>query len=123
MSAPILRTPPERFTGLPGFPFEPRYLTIDGLSIHYVDEGNRADPAVLILHGEPTWCYLHRKMIPVLTEAGFRVVAPDLIGFGRSDKFARREDYSYRFHVETMKRFVASLDLGDVTFVGQDWGG
>jgi haloalkane dehalogenase len=118
-----LRTPDERFRDLPGFPFEPRYAAVAGLRMHYVDEGPRDGPCVLLLHGEPTWSFLYRHMIPVLAAAGLRAVAPDLIGFGRSDKLARREDYSYAFHVATVKGFLATLGLTGVTLVGQDWGG
>ena len=124
----VLRTPDERFAELPDFPFEPRYLEIQdeslgSLRIHYVDEGPREGPVVLCLHGEPTWCFLYRKMIPVFAEAGFRVVAPDLIGFGRSDKPANQRDYSYARHVDWMLRFVRALDLRGITLLGQDWGG
>ncbi len=122
-SRPKVRTPDERFANLPGFPFEPRYLEVDGLRIHYVDEGPRDGEIVLLLHGEPTWSYLYRKMIPVLASAGLRAIAPDLIGFGRSDKLLNRDQYSYAFHVDIVKRFVNSLDLQGITLVGQDWGG
>src|ERR1700752_3406271 len=105
----VLRTPDERFASLPGFPYAPRYVEIDGLRMHYVDEGPREAPPVLMLHGEPSWCYLYRKMIPVFTAAGSRAVAPDLIGFGRSDKPARMGDYSYQKHVDWMTAFLAAL--------------
>jgi haloalkane dehalogenase len=123
-----LRTPSERFAGLIGYPFEPHYLEApDGegasLRIHYVDEGPPDADPVLLLHGEPSWSYLYRKMIPVLTAAGNRAVAPDLVGFGRSDKPARREDYTYQRHVDWMRALIEGLDLRDVTLVGQDWGG
>ena len=119
----VLRTPDERFENLPGFPWQPSYAeTSDGLRMAYVDEG--AGPVVLLLHGEPSWSYLYRKMIPVLTEAGFRVVAPDLIGFGRSDKPAQQEDYTYARHVEwTRSVLFDRLDLTGITLVCQDWGG
>jgi haloalkane dehalogenase len=119
----VLRTPDERFTDLPGFPWEPRYAdTSDGLRMAYVDEGS--GPVVLLLHGEPSWSYLYRKMIPVLVEAGYRAVAPDLIGFGRSDKPAQQEDYTYARHVEWVRSVLFDvLDLADVTLVCQDWGG
>jgi haloalkane dehalogenase len=118
-----LRTPDERFADVSDFPFEPHYLEIRDLRVHYVDEGPpEADP-VLLLHGEPTWSYLYRKMIPILTAAGQRAVAPDLIGFGRSDKLARREDYSYQLHVDVIAAFIEALDLERITLVGQDWGG
>ncbi len=119
----ILRTPDERFANLPGYPFEPHYVEVDGVRIHYVHEGPRTAAPVLLLHGEPSWSYLYRKMIPVLLQAGLRVVAPDLVGFGRSDKPARREDYTYQRHVDWMLGFVCTLDLEDITLVCQDWGG
>jgi haloalkane dehalogenase len=114
------RTPDERFADLPGFPFEPHYVQQDGLRMHYVDEGE-GDP-VLLLHGEPTWSYLYRKMIPALAEVG-RVVAPDYFGFGRSDKPVDRGWYSYDRHYESIERFAAELDLRELTIVVQDWGG
>jgi haloalkane dehalogenase len=119
-----LRTPDERFSALPGYPFAPHYVTVgDRLRVHYVDEGPRGVPAVLMLHGEPSWSYLYRKMIPPVASAGLRVVAPDLVGFGRSDKPVRREDYTYQRHVDWMRAVVEQLDLRDVTLVCQDWGG
>jgi haloalkane dehalogenase len=114
------RTPDERFADLPGYPFEPRYVEQDGLRLHYLDEG-AGDP-VLLLHGEPTWSYLYRKVIPELT-ASSRAIAPDYFGFGRSDKPLRLEDYSYDFHCSSMARLVEELDLHDLTVVVQDWGG
>jgi haloalkane dehalogenase len=125
----VLRTPEERFEGLPGFPFVPHYVEVpsgDGgsLRVHHLDEGPAEGPVVLLLHGEPSWCFLYRKMIPVLVEAGLRCVAPDLVGFGRSDKPASQDDYSYAAHVEWMRAALFdALDLRDVTMVGQDWGG
>jgi haloalkane dehalogenase len=119
----ILRTPDERFSNLPNFDFAPQYVEIAGLRIHYVDEGPRVAAPVLMLHGEPSWSYLYRKMIPIITTAGHRAVAPDLAGFGRSDKPARREDYTYQFHVDVMTGLIKSLDLREITLVGQDWGG
>ncbi|HEY2702800.1 MAG TPA: haloalkane dehalogenase [Candidatus Dormibacteraeota bacterium] len=119
----VLRTPDERFAGLPGYPFEPHYLDVDGLRVHTVDEGPRDAAPVLLLHGEPSWSYLYRTMIPVLTAAGHRAVAPDLVGFGRSDKPAQRADYTYQRHVDWMRATVEALDLRDITLVGQDWGG
>jgi haloalkane dehalogenase len=119
----ILRTPDERFNNLPNFDFAPQYVDIAGLRIHYVDEGPRMAAPVLMLHGEPSWSYLYRKMIPIITTAGHRAVAPDLAGFGRSDKPARREDYTYQFHVDVMTGLIKSLDLREITLVGQDWGG
>ena len=119
----ILRTPDERFNNLPNFDFAPQYVEIAGLRIHYLDEGPRVAAPVLMLHGEPSWSYLYRKMIPIITTAGHRAVAPDLAGFGRSDKPARREDYTYQFHVDVMTGLIKSLDLREITLVGQDWGG
>jgi haloalkane dehalogenase len=119
----ILRTPDDRFANLPGFAFEPHYVDVDGLRMHYVDEGPRDTAPVLLLHGEPSWCYLYRKMIPVLTGAAHRAIAPDLIGFGRSDKPGERSDYTYQRHVDWLAAFVEALELSDVTLVCQDWGG
>jgi len=123
MEAPLesLRTPDDRFHNLPGFPFAPRYLEIGGVRVHYIDEG--AGETVLMLHGEPTWCYLYRKMIPPIVAAGHRAVAMDFIGFGRSDKFAEMDAYSYQMHIDALWSFLQQLDLRDVTFVMQDWGG
>ncbi len=124
-----LRTPDDRFANLPGYGFEPHYAEVaDGevgtLRVHYLREGDPSAPVVLLLHGEPSWSYLYRKMIPVLTGAGLQIVAPDLVGFGRSDKPTERGDYSYARHVEWMRELVFdSLDLHDITLVGQDWGG
>jgi len=124
-----LRTPDECFADLPGFAFEPHYADIpdaDGgtLRAHYLREGDDAAPVVLLLHGEPSWSYLYRKMVPVLVDAGLQVVAPDLVGFGRSDKPTERSDYTYARHVEWMRHLLFDqLDLTGVTLVGQDWGG
>jgi len=119
----VLRTPDDRFEDLPGFPYPPSYAqTSDGLRMAYVDEGT--GPVVLLLHGEPSWSYLYRTMIPVLVDAGFRCVAPDLIGFGRSDKPEDLADYSYARHVEWLRSVLFdALDLTDITLVCQDWGG
>ncbi len=119
----FVRTPDERFANLPGYAFAPHYVDIDGLRMHYVDEGPRDGEIVLMLHGEPSWCYLYRKMIPIIAAAGLRAVAPDLIGFGRSDKPTSQDDYSYAAHVGWMTAFVEKLDLRGVTLVCQDWGG
>ena len=116
------RTPEERFAGLPGYDFAPNYIDIGEVRMHYVDEGPAEAAPVLLLHGEPSWSYLYRHMIPPLAEAGMRVIAPDLIGFGKSDKPVRKNDYSYAGHVAWMTTFVESLDLGDVTLFCQDWG-
>lgn len=117
-----LRTPDGRFANLPGYDFAPNYIDVGGLRMHYVDEGPAGAAPVLLLHGEPSWSYLYRKMIPPLAAAGHRVLAPDLIGFGRSDKLARIEDYSYAKHVDWVARFVTDLDLRGITLFGQDWG-
>jgi haloalkane dehalogenase len=125
----FLRTPDDRFAGLSDFPFEPHYLTIaDGeggeLRVHYLDEGPADAAPVLLMHGEPSLCYLYRHMIPVLVAAGHRVIAPDLIGFGRSDKPTEKSDYTYAKHVGWMiEAMFDRLDLTDITFFGQDWGG
>lgn len=124
----ILRTPDERFENLPGYPFEPHYLTVPGpentkLRIHHVDEGaNKAEP-VLLMHGEPSWAFLYRKMIPIITAAGYRSIAPDLVGFGRSDKPAAMEDYTYLRHVDWIQAWLDRMDLHGITLVCQDWGG
>ncbi len=118
----VLRTPDERFADLPGFAYAPNYVHVsDELRVHYLDEGE--GPVILLLHGEPSWSYLYRKMIPVLNGAGLRCIVPDLVGFGRSDKPAHRDDYTYERHVRWMSDVVTQLDVGDVTFFGQDWGG
>ena len=116
----VLRTPDDRFAALPGFPYQPEYIEIEGLRMAYVEQG-KGDP-VLMLHGEPTWGYLYRHMIPPLAQAG-RVIVPDLIGFGRSDKPVAANAYSYKSHVRWVRKFVEQLDLRRVTLVGQDWGG
>jgi haloalkane dehalogenase len=118
-----LRTPDERFANLPGYPFAPHYLDVAGLRVHYLDEGPRDAAPVLLLHGEPSWSYLYRKMIPPLAAAGHRAIAPDLIGFGRSDKPVQREDYTYQRHVDWMRGVLTGLNLRNVTLVCQDWGG
>jgi haloalkane dehalogenase len=119
----VLRTPDERFADLPGYPFAPHYVIVDGLRFHYVDEGPPGGPPVLLLHGEPSWSYLYRKMVPILAAAGLRAIAPDLAGFGRSDKPARRDDYTYQRHVDWMRGVVGALGLNAATLVCQDWGG
>jgi haloalkane dehalogenase len=119
----VLRTPDSRFDNLPGYDFEPHYEMIRGYRVHYLDEGPTDGEVVLLLHGEPSWSYLYRKMIPVLTAAGYRTIVPDLIGFGRSDKPVSMDTHTYLFHVDAMTELVEQLDLRDVTFFGQDWGG
>ncbi len=119
MSA-VLRTPDDRFANLPGFPFQPRYVTLGDTRMHYVDEGQ--GQIILCLHGEPTWSYLYRKMIPPLA-ARHRVVAPDFVGFGRSDKYADRSAYTFQMHVDKLTEFLGALDLRGITLVCQDWGG
>ena len=118
-----VRTPDERFAALPGYPFAPHYVEVEGLRLHYVDEGPRDAAPVLMMHGEPSWSYLYRKMIPIVTAAGHRAVAPDLVGFGRSDKPVEREDYTFQRHVDWMTAWLKALDLRRVTLVCQDWGG
>jgi haloalkane dehalogenase len=119
----LLRTPDERFASLPDWSYEPRYVEIAGVRVHYVDEGPRDGALVLCLHGEPSWAFLYRKMIRGLVAAGLRVVAPDLVGFGRSDKPASTDDYTYQRHVDWMAGVVDALALRDVTLFCQDWGG
>jgi len=124
----VLRTPDARFEGLADWPYAPRYLDVENpdgptLRIHYVDEGPRDGPPVLLMHGEPSWAYLYRHVIAGLVAKGCRVIAPDLIGFGRSDKPARRTDYTYERHVAWMSRWLTGLDLKDLTLFCQDWGG
>jgi len=119
----VLRTPDSRFENLPGYNFEPHYVSIDGYRIHYIDEGPADGEVILMLHGEPSWSYLYRKMIPLFVEAGYRAIAPDLIGFGRSDKPVSMDVHTYQFHVDTQRALIEALNLTGVTFVGQDWGG
>ncbi len=123
MSDEILRTPDDRFRGLPRFPWEARYTDVAGIRIARIDEGPADAPVALLLHGEPSWSFLYRKMIEPLLAAGFRVVAPDLVGFGRSDKPADPRAYTYQAHVDWMKGLLRALDLRDVTLFCQDWGG
>jgi len=116
----LLRTPEERFRNLPAYPFAPRYLEIGDARMHYVEEGEGS--VILCLHGEPTWSYLYRKMIPTLSQAG-RVLAPDWIGFGKSDKFTQPSDYSFQMHRDSLVTMIEALGLEDITVVVQDWGG
>lgn len=124
----VLRTPESCFDNLPDFPFPPRYVEIrdaDGTSLRlaYIDEGPRSAAPVLLMHGEPSWSFLYRHMIAKLVAAGHRVVAPDLIGFGRSDKPSEQSDYTYERHVRWMSDWLLAVDLKDITYFGQDWGG
>ncbi len=128
-----LRTPDDRFTDLPDYPFTANYIEVPDqdpdepngtLRVHYLDEGPAEGPVVLCMHGEPSWSFLYRKMIPLLTNAGLRVIAPDLVGFGKSDKPSQTSDYTYARHVAWMQAAIIDhLDLRDATFFGQDWGG
>ena len=118
-----LCTPDERFANLPDYPFAPHYVEVDGVRIHYVDEGPRDGEPILMLHGEPSWSYLYRRMIPLFTAASYRAIAPDLVGFGRSDKPTERGDYTYQRHVDWIRGVIESLDLQGITLVCQDWGG
>ena len=119
----ILRTPDDRFENLPDYPFAPSYRAVGpGLRLHYLDEGPPDAPPVLLLHGEPSWSYVYRAMIPPLVARGHRVLAPDLIGFGRSDKPAARSDYTFERHVDWMSEWLTGLDLRGITLFCQDWG-
>ncbi|MDO9177807.1 MAG: haloalkane dehalogenase [Agitococcus sp.] len=123
-----LRTPDDCFADLEGYAFEPHYLMVDDteggeLRLHYLDEGHPEAPVVLMLHGEPSWSYLYRKMIPVVVKAGYRVIAPDLIGFGRSDKPTEQSDYTHVRHVQWIGSVLTQLQLKNITLVCQDWGG
>jgi haloalkane dehalogenase len=123
-----LRTANDRFSNLAGYPFEPNYIEVPDseggvLRIHYVDEGFKTAEPVLMMHGEPTWSYLYRKMIPIVTKAGFRVIAPDLVGFGKSDKPSERSDYTYERHVSWMQAWLDRVGINKINLVCQDWGG
>jgi len=117
----LISTPEERFNQTPGFEYQPQYVTVGEPEMAYIDVGG-GEETFLCLHGEPTWGYLYRKMIPILSDRG-RVVVPDFIGFGRSDKFTRPDDYTFGMHYDSLSTFVEALDLSGVTLVGQDWGG
>jgi len=119
----LLRTPDARFESLPDFPWKPNYVEVDSIRVHYVDEGPRDAPVVLMMHGEPSWSFLYRKVIDAVVKSGLRAVAPDLVGFGRSDKPTRGEDYTYQRHVDWMAGFLNAVDLRGVTLLCQDWGG
>lgn len=118
----LLRTPDERFENLLDYPFEPHYIEIEGIRIHYVDEGPKDAEVVLLMHGEPTFSFAYRHMIPILAKSGLRAIAPDLVGFGRSDKPTKTEDYTYAKHVNWMSKLVVELDLKKITLFCQDWG-
>jgi len=119
----ILRTPDDRFADLADYPYDPNYLMCGELRIHYVDQGHSDNETVLMLHGEPSWSYLYRKMIPIIANAGHRVIVPDLVGFGKSDKLENQEDYTYQRHVDWMTDLILKLDLRNITLFCQDWGG
>ena len=118
----LLRTPDERFQNLPEFSYQPHYLEVDDIRIHYIDEGTKNAEVILLMHGEPSWCFLYRHMIPILLRAGYRILAPDLVGFGRSDKPTEQNDHSYRKHVEWITKWVKLVDLENITLFCQDWG-
>jgi len=120
MASKVLRTPEERFRELPGYDFNPHYVEIGNCRVHYIEQGS-GDP-ILCLHGEPSWSFLYRKMIPVLATKG-RAIALDFIGFGRSDKYAETKDYSMEMHFNTLATFIEKMDLTNITLVVQDWGG
>jgi haloalkane dehalogenase len=119
----FLRTPEDRFADVPDFAYEPLYVDVDGLRMAYVDAGPKDGPVMFLLHGEPTWSFLYRRMIPPLVDAGYRCIVPDLIGFGRSDKPVDRSAYTYNGYVAWMKVFMAAIDLPPATMFAQDWGG
>lgn len=116
----VIRTIDERFENLPGFPYAPNYRDIEGLRVHYIDEGE--GETIVCLHGEPTWSYLYRKVIAGLSD-DYRLVAPDFVGFGRSDKLSHEDDYTFSLHLKTLEGLIASLGLSDIALVVQDWGG
>lgn len=119
----FVRTPEERFANLPGYPFEPHYALVEGLRMHYIDEGPRGGPVILMLHGQPSWSYLYRKMVPPLAQAGFRAIAVDHLGMGRSDKPVELSFHTFEKHVQRLKTFIASIGLKDIVLFCQDWGG
>ncbi|UCG01950.1 MAG: haloalkane dehalogenase [Candidatus Heimdallarchaeota archaeon] len=118
----ILRTPDERFKDLPDYPFQANYIDVEGIRIHYLDEGENEEELILLMHGEPSWSYLYRNMIPILIKAGFRILAPDLVGFGKSDKPKNKQDHSYANHVRWIEKWLNKLDLQNITLFCQDWG-
>lgn len=120
----VLRTPEERFEGLPDYPFTAHYVEVEpGLRMHYVEEGNRTDPVILLLHGEPAWSFLYRHIIPPLVKGGFRVIAPDLVGFGKSDKLLDKSRYTYHNHTAWLSTFIEQLSLDSIHLYAHDWGG
>jgi len=119
----VIRTPDIYFKNLDGYNFKPNYMVINDVRIHYLDEGPKDGEIIYLLHGEPTWSYLFRKMIPVLTDAGYRVIAPDMVGFGKSDKYISTDKYSHQMHVDTMLELIKRLNLNDITAHLHDWGG
>lgn len=123
MAIPFVRTPEEQFDNLPDYPFAPHYVEVEGLRMHYLDEPGSTGETVLMLHGEPSWSFLYRKMIPGINEAGHRCIAPDLVGFGKSDKPTERTAYTYRAHLDWLSAFIQQLDLKRITLFCQDWGG
>jgi haloalkane dehalogenase len=119
----VLRTPDACFRDLPGYAFAPNYIDVDAkLRVHYVDEGPKDGAPIVMMHGEPSWSFLYRKMIPIFANAGFRALAPDLIGFGKSDKPAKQSDYTYERHVAWMTEWLSAVDVKNATLVCQDWG-
>ena len=118
----IYRTPEHRFKDLDDYPFSPNYITVDGIRIHYVDEGPKEAEPILLMHGEPSWSYLYRNMIPPLVNAGYRVIAPDLVGFGKSDKPSKQTDYTYASHLNWIQSWLEQVDLKNITMFCQDWG-
>jgi haloalkane dehalogenase len=118
----IYRTPERRFKNLNDYPFSPHYVNIEGIRIHYVDEGPKEAEPILLMHGEPSWSYLYRKMIPVLVKEGYHVLAPDLVGFGKSDKPSKQSDYTYASHLKWIQSWLDKLDLYNITMFCQDWG-
>jgi len=119
----VIRTPDDRFANLPDYPFEPNYIESLGYRVHYIDEGPKDGEVILLMHGQPSWSYLYRHMIPPLAENGYRVIVPDLVGFGKSDKPLEQSDHTYQMHVDVMTTFLRDLELQSVTLFAQDWGG
>ena len=118
----LLNTPEERFKNLPDFPFEPHFIDVDGINIHYLDEGTSQTETILLMHGEPSWSFLYRHMIPILVKGGYRILAPDLVGFGRSDKPTEQVDHTYKNHIEWITKWLKLLDINNITLFCQDWG-